>query len=57
MNEPYFESIFVIFDEKPLFLSILDTFWAIFGHFSDSTSINDSLTVELNFLLNWISRV
>ena len=57
MNESYFESIFAIFDEKPPFLSILDTFWAIFGHFSYSTSINDSLTIELNYLLNWISRI
>ena len=56
MNESYFESIFAIFDEKPPFLSILDTFWAIFGHFSYSTSINDPLTIELNYLLNWISR-
>jgi len=38
-------------------LVILDTFWAIFGHFSYSTSINDALTIELNYLLNWISRV
>ena len=30
MNKSYFESIFAIFDEKPLFLSILDTFWALF---------------------------
>ena len=52
MNESYFESIFAIFDEKPPFLSILDTFWAIFGHFSYSTSINDSLAIELNYLLN-----
>ena len=52
MNESYFESIFAIFDEKPPFLSILDTFWAIFGHFSYLTSINDSLTIELNYLLN-----
>ena len=56
MNESYFESIIAIFDEKPPFLSILDTFWAIFGQFSNSTSINDLLTIELNNLLNWINR-
>ena len=28
--------------------------FCLFGHFSDSTSINDSLTTELNYLLNWI---
>ena len=43
---------------KVSFLSILDTFlgnfWAIFGHFSYSISMNDSLTIELNYLLNWI---
>ena len=50
-------SIFAIFDEKPPFWSNLDTFWAIIGHFSYSTSINDSLTIELNYLLNWISRI
>ena len=43
--------------KKHPFLVILDTFWAIFGHFSYSTSINDSLTIELNYLLNWISRI
>ena len=42
---------------SPLFLSILDTFWPIFGHFSYSTSINQSLTIELNNILNWITRV
>ena len=57
MNESYFESIFAIFDEKSPFLSILDTFWTIFGHFSYSTSIKESLTIELNYLLNWISRI
>ena len=57
MNKSYFESIFAIFDEKPPFLSILDTFWPIFGHFSYSTSINHSLTIELNNILNWITRV
>ena len=56
MNESYFESIFAIFDEKSPFLSILDTFWTIFGHFSYSTSIKESLTIELNYLLNWISK-
>ena len=35
-------------------LSNLDTFWEIFGHFSYSTSINDFLTNELNYILNWI---
>ena len=43
--------------KAPFFLSILDTFWAIFGHFSYSTSINDALTIEFNYLLNWISTV
>ena len=57
MNESYFELIFAIFDEKPLFLSILDTFWAIFGQISYSTSGNDCLSIELNYLLNWISRI
>ena len=53
MNNSYFESIFAIVDEKiPFFLSILDTSWAIFEHFSFSTSINDPLTIELNNLLN-----
>ena len=42
------------FDDKPPFFSILDTFWPIFGHFSYSTSINHSLTIELNNILNWI---
>ena len=50
MNESYFESIFAIFNEKSPFLSILDTFWTIFGHFSYSTSIKESLTIELNYL-------
>ena len=57
MNESYFGSIFAIFDEKFPFLSILNTFWAIFGHYFCSTSINDFLTIELNYLLNWISRI
>ena len=43
--------------KSPFFLSILDTFWAIFWHFSCSTSINDSLTIELNYLLNWITTI
>ena len=43
--------------KSPLFLSILDTFWTIFRHFSYSTSIKESLTIELNYLLNWISRI
>ena len=34
MNNSIFESIFAVFDDKPPFLSILDTFWPIFGHFS-----------------------
>ena len=41
----------------PFFLYILDTFWAIFGRLSYSTSTNDSLTIELNYLLNWISII
>ena len=32
-------------------------FWTLFGHFSYSNSINDALTIELNYLLNWISRI
>ena len=53
MNESDFESIFAIIDEKsPFFLSILDTLMAILGHFSYSTSVNDSQTIELNYLLN-----
>ena len=48
MNKSYFESIFAFFDEKPPVLSILNSFWAIFGHFSFLTSINDTLTIELN---------
>ena len=43
--------------KSPLFLSILDIFWKIFGHFSYSTSTKESLTIELNYLLNWISRI
>ena len=42
---------------KVPFFVILDTFGAIFGHFSYLTSINDPLTIELNYLLNWISRI
>ena len=57
MNNSIFESIFAVFDDKPPFLSILDTFWPIFGHFSYLTSINDPLTIELNYLLNWIGRI
>ena len=44
--------LYAIFDQKLPVLSILDTFGAIFGHFSSLTSINDSLTIELNNLLN-----
>ena len=40
---------YLLFQWKVPFLSILDTFWAIFGHFSHLTSINDSLTIELNY--------
>ena len=29
MNESYFESIFAIFDKKPIFLFILNTYWAL----------------------------
>ena len=55
--------------KSPLFLSIFDTFWAIFGPFSYSTSIHDSLTIELSlemnqqnfwiwwyFKLNWVKQ-
>ena len=38
--------------KSPLFC----LFWTLFGQFSHSTSINDPLTIELNNLLNWISR-
>ena len=51
------ESIFWIFKWKAPFLVYFGLFWAIFGHFSDSTSINDSLTIELNYLLNWITTI
>ena len=57
MNESYFESIFAIFDEKPFFLDYFGHFLDIFGHFSHPTSINDSLANELNYILNWISRI
>ena len=40
-----------------LFWALFGLFWALFGHFSDSTSINDSLTIELNYLLNWITTI
>ena len=43
--------------KSSLFLPILDTFWAIFGHFSYSTSINDYLSIKSNYLLNWISII
>ena len=36
---------------------ILKTPFCLFGHFSESSSINDSLTIELNYVLNWISRI
>ena len=47
---------------SPLFLSNLNTFWAIFGHFFYLTRINDSLIIELNYFfqlnqqnfLSWI---
>ena len=32
-------------------------FWTIFRHISYLTSINDCLSIELNHLLNWISRI
>ena len=42
---------------KSLLSSILDTLWPIFGHFSCLTSIYDFLTIELNYLMNWISMI
>ena len=70
MNESYFESIFAIFDEKSPFLSILDTFEAIFGRFSYwkldqyqwfpdywielCFELNQQNFLELNNILNWI---
>ena len=39
---------------KILFLGLI---WTLFGHFSYTTSINDPLTIELNNLLIWISRI
>ena len=55
MNECYWINIFHFCPFAP-FLSIFDTFWPFFGQFSVSSSINDSLTTELNCLLNWIIR-
>ena len=46
----YFQFFYI---KPPIFC----LFWTLFGHSSNSTSINDSLTIELNFLLNWITRV
>ena len=43
--------------KTPIFLSIVDTFWAIHGAFFYSTSVNDPLTIELNYPLNWISTI
>ena len=40
-----------------LYLPFSCLFWTPFGHFSYSTSINDSKTIELNYILNWISRI
>ena len=59
MNESYFESIIAIFDEKSPFLSILDTFWAIFpfDQYQWSPDYWIELSFELNqhnFFLNWI---
>ena len=46
INELYIESIFSIFDKQSLFCQ----FWTLFGHFSDSTNINESLTGKANGL-------
>ena len=48
MNESYFHSIIAIFDENSSFLSILDTFWAIFGSFPIRP------ISMIPWLLNWI---
>ena len=48
MNHILYRYLPFLMESPPFFLSILDTFWAILGHFSFSTSINDSLTIELN---------
>ena len=48
-------SIFSIFDRKTTFCPFglfWGTFWTLYGNLSDLTSINDSLTIELNNLLN-----
>ena len=42
--------------KKPPFFVYIGHFWSVFGHFSDLTSINDSLTIEVNCLLNCITR-
>ena len=48
MNEWCFESIFAFFDDKPLFLSILGTFWPILGTFPIRP------VSMIPWLLNWI---
>ena len=48
MKESYFESISAVFDEKPPFLSILDTF----GQFLGTFPIRPVLIIP--WLLNWI---
>ena len=45
---------FQYFSLKSLLICL---FWTFFGHFSCSTSINDSLTIESNYCLNWITRI
>ena len=49
-NESFIESIY-----KRIESSTFGLFWLLFGNFSDSTSINYSLTIELNNPLNWIT--
>ena len=46
-NESFIESIY-----KRIESSTFGLFWLLFGNFSDSTSINYSLTIELNNPLN-----
>ena len=59
MNEwiVYWIEIFNFWRKKIPFLVNFGHYLGTFGHFSDSTSINESLTIELNRLLNWITKV
>ena len=55
-----FNQYFRVLIESLLFVyfgQFLGTYLTPLGHFSDSTRINYFLTVELNYILNWITRV